>query len=62
LPPFSSIYPGATKVITLLNSDLSMDQLPLFVAVQYIPEIIDGFLIIVYLSYLGVDWQGLDFC
>ena len=48
-----------SQVITLLNSELTWDELPTFIAVQYMPEFVDGWLIIVYLSYLGVSWAAV---
>jgi len=54
----------SSSAVTLLDSELSLDQLPIFLAVQFVPEIIDGYLIVVYLTYLGVDWLQLasDMC
>ena len=48
-----------SSVATLLDSDLSLEQLPLFAAVQLLPEIVDGWLIVAFLRYVGVDWRGL---
>ena len=50
-----------SSVVTLLDSDLTLEQLPLFAVVQFVPEIVDGWLIIVFLRYIGVDWRGLAF-
>ncbi len=49
----------SSSVETLLDSDLSLEQLPLFAAVQLLPEIVDGWLIVAFLRYVGVDWRGL---
>ncbi len=51
----------SSSVATLLDSDLSLEQLPLFAAVQLLPEIVDGWLIVAFLRYVGVDWRGLAF-
>ena len=48
-----------STVFTLLASDLTLEQLPLFSAVQFLPEIVDGWLIIAFLRYVGVDWREL---
>ena len=33
--------------------------MPTFLLVQYVPEVLDGWLIVVYLRWLGVDWWAL---
>lgn len=48
-----------SSVVTLLSSELTWETLPSFLAVQCIPELLDAWLIVVYLRYLGVDWWAL---
>ena len=48
-----------SKYVTALETELTWEELPLFLAVQYIPEVVDAWLALVYLSYLGVDWRAL---
>ena len=48
-----------SPVVTLLNTELSWNRLPLFFVVQYTPELLDAWLIIVYLRCLGVNWLEL---
>ena len=47
----------SSSVVTLLDSSLTWEDLPLFFTIQYIPELLDGWMIVVYLRYLGVDWS-----
>ena len=42
-----------------LSSELSWDMLPKFATVAYGPEVLDAFLITIYLRRVGVDWLGL---
>ena len=48
-----------SSVVTLLETELRLEQLPIYITVQYIPELLDAWLIIVYLSHLGVGWSQL---
>lgn len=48
-----------SEVVTLLNSELDWEELPQFFAVQYIPELADGWFIIVYLRWIGIDWWSV---
>ena len=48
-----------SAVVTSLNNDLSWDEVPPFLAVQSVPELLDAWLIIVYLRYIGLDWPAL---
>ena len=49
----------SSKVVTLLNAELSWEELPMFAAAHYLPNFFEGWLILIYLRYLGVDWVAL---
>lgn len=48
-----------STVVTLLRNEMSWSTLPVFLAVQFGPEVLDAWLIIVYSRYLGVDWPAV---
>ena len=48
-----------SSVVTLLRNDMPWSRLPLFLLVQFGPELVGAWFVIVYLRYLGVDWRDL---
>ena len=48
-----------SEVITQLSNELTWSMLPLFLVVQFGPEVLDAWAVLAYLHYLGVDWLAL---
>jgi len=48
-----------SSAVSSLSIEMTWDMLPAFLAAQYGPELLDAWLLVIYLRYLGVNWLDL---